>query len=114
MEAQRIRRRYDHRLRRLVHETGDVHLAVRNGVPRSTARDWSRLAAPEVVTLDVTAMSELALQSEVVLLRKRNAKLLTVLRLVLILVKVCEVTLIRRRLPDESKKRRVLRAIERS
>ena len=40
MEAQRIRRRYDHRLQQLVHETGDIKLAVRHGVPRSTARDW--------------------------------------------------------------------------
>ena len=40
MKAQRIRRRYDHRLRRLVHDTGNIQLALRNGVPRSTARDW--------------------------------------------------------------------------
>ena len=97
MEVQRVRRRYDHRLQRLVHETGDIQLAVRNGVPRSTARDWSRLAAPEDVTLDVFSMSELALRKEVVLLWQRNAKLIAVLRLLLVLVNVCEVTLARRR-----------------
>ena len=114
MEASRIRRRYDHRLRRLVHETGNVQLAIRNGVPRSTARDWSRVAAPNVVTVDVAAMSEIALRHELVLLRQRNAKLLAVLRLVVVLLRVCEITLARRRVADGRKKRRVLRAIEQS
>ena len=77
MEAQRIRRRYDHRLQQLVHETGDIKLAVRHGVPRSTARDWSRLSFPEVVSLDVVSMSEHELRVEVVKLRKRNARLLS-------------------------------------
>ena len=77
MEAQRLRRRQDHRLQRLVHDTGNVQLAVRHGVPRygvprSTARDWSRLPGTDVVTLDVTAMSEFALQREVLELRARH------------------------------------------
>ncbi len=33
MEARRIRRRYDHRFREVVRETGDIELAVRKGVP---------------------------------------------------------------------------------
>ena len=114
METHRIRRRYDHRLRHLVHETGDVHIALQNGVPRSTARDWSRLSAPDVVTLDVTAMSELPLQKEVILLRRRNAKLIAFLRLVVVLLRVCEVTLARRRFADGVKKRRLLRAVQQS
>ncbi len=44
MEFRRIRRRYDHRSREIARETGDIELAVTNGVPRSTARDWSCLA----------------------------------------------------------------------
>ncbi len=39
-------------------KSDDVELAVRNGVPRSTARDWSRLASPKVITLDVASMSD--------------------------------------------------------
>ena len=66
MTKTRIRRRYDHRLRRLVHQTGDVQLAVQNGVPRSTARDWARLFTPDVVSLEVLSMLEDALQQEVV------------------------------------------------
>ena len=114
MEAQRLRRRYDHRLQRLVHDTGDVQLAVRHGVPRSTARDWSRLPGRDVVTLDVTAMSEFALQREVLELRARNAKLIAVLPLVVVLLNVCNVTLAHRRIVDGEKKRRILRAVERS
>lgn len=114
MEAQRIRRRYDHRFRAVVRETGDVELAVRNGVPRSTARDWSRLASPDVITLDVASMSEYELRQEVIDLRERHAKLLAILRLVVILIKVCDVSLRRHRVPGAEKKRLLLRAVDRS
>ena len=104
MEAQRIRRRYDHRFREVFRETGDVELAVRNGVPRSTARDWSRLASPKVITLDVASMSDDELRREVIGLREHNARLLAILRLVVVLLKVCEVSLRQRRVPDGDKK----------
>ncbi len=114
MNAQRPRRRYDHRFRDLVHETGDVELAVRSGVPRSTARDWSRVAAPEIVSLEVAAMAELELRKEVAELREHNAVLLAVLRLVVVLIKVSGVSLVRRRVPSGDKKRLLLRSVERS
>src|SRR6266852_1541183 len=50
----RLQQRYDHRLRRLVHRTGDVTLATDLGVPRSTARGWLAAAPKVVVSLDVT------------------------------------------------------------
>ncbi len=114
MEAQGIRRRYDHRFRDFVHETGDIKFAVRHGVPRSTARDWSHLSFPEVVTLDIASMSEHELRREVIQLRKRNTTLLAVLRLVVVLLKVCEISLVRRRVPSDKKKRALLRAVDRS
>ena len=114
MEARRIRRHYDPRFRELVHETGDIELAVRNGVPRSTARDWSRLSLPKVVTLDVASMSDDELRREVIELREHNATLLAVLRLVVVLLKVCEVSLRHRRVPSGEKKRLLLRAVDRS
>jgi hypothetical protein len=43
----RPQQRYDHRLRHLVHRTGDVTIATDLGVPRSTARGWLG-AAPNV------------------------------------------------------------------
>ena len=114
METSRVRRRYDHRFRDFVYETGDVELAVKNGVPRSTARDWSRLASPKVISLDLESMSERELRREVIELRERNATLLATLRLVIVLLKACEVTLRRRRMPDGEKKRRLLRAVDRA
>jgi len=38
--SRRPQQRYDHRLRDLVHSTGDVTIATALGVPRSTARGW--------------------------------------------------------------------------
>ena len=114
MEAQRSRQRYDHRFQDLVRETGDVELAVRNGVPRSTARGWACAATPEVVSLDLLSMSDDQLRKEVLELRARNETLLAVLRLVVVLLKVCEVSLFRRRVPSAEKKRLLLRSIERS
>ncbi len=86
MEAQRIRCRYDHRFRDLVRDTGDIELAVRNGVPRSTARDWSRLASPKVITLDVASTSDDELRREVIELREHKARLFAILRLVVVLL----------------------------
>ena len=64
----RIQRRYDHRLRALVQTTGDLGLAVRHGVPRSTARGWLTQTSTEVVTLDVLELDTVRLQHEVILL----------------------------------------------
>ena len=36
----RLQQRYDHRLRDLVHGTGDMTIVTDLGVPRSTARGW--------------------------------------------------------------------------
>ena len=47
----RTQRKCDHRLLSLVWTTGDIDLAVRQGVPRSTARGWLTRAPGNVVTL---------------------------------------------------------------
>ena len=49
----RTQRKYDHRLRELVQSTGSVDVAVRRGVPRSTAYGWLNKPSTEVMTLDV-------------------------------------------------------------
>ncbi len=110
----RVRRTYDHRFRRLIHSTGDIQLAIQNGVPRSTAREWLRVPTRDVVTLDVTGLKEKALQRQVVALRESNVRLLAVLRLVVVLLKISGFTLARCRVADGSKKELLLRAIERS
>jgi hypothetical protein len=46
----RFQRTYDHRLVRLVQDTGDITIATGVGVPRSTAAGWLRRARRDVTT----------------------------------------------------------------
>ena len=50
MNAKRTQRSYDHRLLRLVRDTGDASIATRIGVPRSTAAGWLKRPLPAVTT----------------------------------------------------------------
>ena len=110
----RTQRRYDHRLRDLVQTTGDVELAIRHGVPRSTARGWRTNRSTEVVSLEVLELDTVRLQQEVILLRRRIARLGSLLRLVVIVLKMSGISFARVRLPDGIAKLQLLRAIERS
>jgi len=114
MATTRTRHTYDHRFPQLVRATGDPRLAIERGVPRSTARDWSRRSRAGIVTLDLPERGTLELEREVVILRKRNAKLIAVLRLLVALVKALGVTLAGRRVPDGAGKKRLLEAVDRS
>ena len=87
MTQPRPQKRYDHRLRDLVHRTGDVTIATDLGVPCSTARGWLHLAPEVVVSLDVTHLNELELQHEILQLRRRVQKLAALLRLALALLR---------------------------
>jgi transposase InsO family protein len=108
----RTQRKYDHRLRELVQSTGSIDVAVQRGVPRSTAYGWLNKAQTEIVTLDVFDKNVVKLQHEVVTLRRRNARLIAVLRLLVTVLKVTGFCLSRVRLPEESSKRQLLRAVE--
>ena len=110
----RIQRRYDHRLRDLVQTTGDLDLAVRHGVPRSTARGWRTKTTTEVVSLDVLELDTIRLQHDVIRLRQRIQRLVSLLRMVLIVLKVSGISFARVRLPEGTTKLLLLRAIERS
>ena len=110
----RVQRRYDHRLRELVQTTGDVDLGIRHGVPKSTARGWLTRTSTEVVTLDVLELDTVRLQHEVLLLRRRIARLVSLLRLVVIVLKVSGISFAHYRLPEGTTKLQLLRAIERS
>ena len=110
----RTQRRYDHRLRDLVQTTGDVELAIRHGVPRSTARGWRTNRSTEVVSLEVLELDTVRLQHEVILLRRRIARLGALLRLVVIVLGMSGISFARVRLPDGIAKLQLLRAIERS
>ena len=110
----RIQRRYDHRLRALIQTTGDIGLAVRHGVPRSTARGWLTNTPIDVVTLDALDLDTVRLQQELILLRRRIAQLVSLLRLIVAVLKVSGFSLARIRLPEGTVKLQLLRAIERS
>ena len=108
----RIQRKYDHRLRELVQTAGDVELAIRHGVPRSTARGWRAKTTTEVVSLDVLELDTVRLQHEVILLRRRITRLMSLLRLVVIALKASGISLARVRLPEGTAKLQLLRAIQ--
>jgi transposase InsO family protein len=110
----RKHRRYDHRLRELVRSTGNIDVAVRRGVPRSTAYGWLGKSHAEVITLDVLETDARQLRREIVALRRRNARLIALLRLIVTVLKATGFSLSRIRVPEESAKRQLLRAIEQS
>jgi hypothetical protein len=82
----RPQRRDDHRLRDLVHRTGDLAIATDLGVPRSTARGWVEAAPRTVVSLEVADLTEPELRQEILTLRRRVEKLAALLRLALALL----------------------------
>ncbi len=110
----RKQRTYDHRLRELVQTTRDIQLASRHGVPTSTARGWLRQSASDVVSIDVLDLDTIRLQRELMLLRRRVAKLRALLRLAIVIVKVTGFSFHKLRIADGDDKQRLLGAIERA
>ena len=106
--------RYDHRLRDLVHRTGDVTIATDLGVPRSTARGWLGAAPTVVISLDVAHLNERERRQEIVQLQRRVEKLAALLRVALAVLHVSGFTLSRDRLPEGPAKIRILRAVDRA
>ena len=110
----RTQRRYDHRLRELTCKTNSVDLALRHGVPRSTARGWLALTATPVVTLKGPDQDAMGLRQEVIALRLRVDRLVALLRLMTVLLKLSGFSFARVRLPEGAAKTRLLQAIDRS
>jgi transposase InsO family protein len=110
----RLQQRYDHRLRDLVHATGDLTIATKLGIPRSTARGWLRTTPTVVVSVDVTNRTASELQPEVLELRRRVKKLTALLRLALALLRSSKFTLTHDRLPDGRDKIKILHAVDRA
>jgi hypothetical protein len=110
----RLQQRDDHRLRDLVHGTGNMTIAADLGVPRSTARGWLGKAPKVVLRLDVTDLEKSELRQEVLELRRRVKKLTALLRLALALLRSSRFSLTHERLPDGRAKIRILRAVDRA
>jgi putative transposase len=109
--ATRTQRQYDHRLKQLVRATDRIDIALESGVPRSTAYGWLTGSRADVVTIEV--LDNIAqLQREFVLLRRRNDRLIAILRLVITVMKAARFSLNRVQLPEGDARLRVLRALE--
>jgi putative transposase len=110
----RPQRRDDHRLRELVHRTGDLSIATDLGVPRSTARGWLGAAPSVVVSVERADLTAPELRQEILKLRRRVDKLAALLRLALALLHASGFRLSGERLPDGHAKGRLLRAVDRA
>jgi len=108
----RQQRTYDHRLRDLVRETGDLTVATGRGVPRSTAAGWLRAEKRDIVTLDVLDQTESQLRAEVLRLRRRVRVFGAVIRLLLQLLRMSGFTLEAKRLAPSAARTALLRAVE--
>ena len=114
MTPKRPRRTYDHRLVQLVRDSGDISIATRMGVPRSTAAGWVRRKSPASVTgVPGLDSSEARLRHRNARLERRVRLLWAMLRVVIVLLRILEPSLSRIRVAS-SDKRRLLRAIDRS
>jgi hypothetical protein len=113
MATRRRQRTYDHRLRQLVRDTGDISIATGIGVPRSTASGWLRRPKAVVVTSPSVDSDRGDLRAEVLRLRRRIVKLTALLRIVFAFVNGCATRLDYDRVLDEPR-RRFIRAVDRS
>lgn len=110
----RTQKHYDHRLRDLVRATGDIQVATRLGVPRSTASGWLRVKGRKVVSHAPSPRSRIELEAEVERLRRRLRLLTALLRAVLAAFQVLGPDLRRTRTVHGEARRRILRAIDRT
>ncbi len=113
MKPRRMQRVYDHRLVQLVQDTGDATLATRAGVPKSTAKGWTRRAPRPVTSVAATETGLADLRARVARLEKRVELMRAVLRILFALLRILKPDLAYLRVPAPGKAR-LLRAIHRT
>ncbi|MCG3133002.1 MAG: hypothetical protein HMLKMBBP_00088 [Planctomycetes bacterium] len=114
MQTRRARKSYDPRLVTLVRDSGDAALAMRLGVPRTTAAGWLRRAPSSIVTAPDLVATNTALLARVAHLEKRVRRMAAFLRILLVILRIVQPDLRRLRIPRAEDKARLLRAVERS
>jgi transposase InsO family protein len=114
MASRGPQRAYEHRLRDLVRQTGDPGIAVRVGVPRSTAAGWLKAPPPPVLTIRNIDAAEEALRIEVCRLQQRVLRLTVLVRVLFVGLRACHLDLARRRISSGKDKGLLLRAIDRA
>ena len=110
MPFQRRQRIYDHRLVQLVQDTGDIAIATRLGVPRSTATGWIRRVPQLVITAPGLDESSAELRARAARLEKRMHRIRAFLRVGTALFRILQPDLTRLRIPEGREKARLLRA----
>ncbi len=107
-----LRRKYDHRIREAIVESGDVSLFPGLRIPKSTRHTWVRRGLPKVVTAEDSGAELVELRIQVARLRKQIQVLIAILRLLLALVRSTGASLSGIRVPSAGAKARILRALE--
>ncbi len=103
---------YDPRVRQLVRATGNPDLFPELKIPRSTTAGWLRGEFKPALGAETTSRTEVQLYAEVAKLKRRVQVLATVMRLLLVLVRVTGCRLKGDRLPDGKAKAELLGAIK--
>ena len=75
MEAHHTRRKYDHRIREAIFESGDRDLFPNLKIPRSTIRSWIHRGVPDVVSCDSAVRDRTDLLAEIRQYHHRTALL---------------------------------------
>ncbi len=110
--SKRRQNSYDHRLRKLVFQSGKTETAKRIGVPRSTIHGWTKARPRPVVTLTADGDYVESLEKRVCLLERRTARLRALLRLCVVLLRLSGFSLTYQRLPQGIDKEKLLRVID--
>ena len=113
MPTGRHQQTYDHRLVRLVQETGDASIATRIGVPRSTAAGWLRRGARAVTAAPGGDAAVAVLRVQLARTERRCQRLSAVLRVLFSLLRTLKPDLSRLRVAELDKPR-LLRAVDRT
>jgi transposase InsO family protein len=105
---------YDHRLRNLVRETGNIDIALKLGVPRSTATGWLTAPMRPVISHELSDLSDVQIQARILKLEARLKIVTAIMILLLAVLRVFRHKLDWERLPEAETKEIFLRAIERA
>jgi hypothetical protein len=110
----RSQRTCDHRLVRLVQDTGDITIATGVGVPRSTATGWLRRATRDITTVSTYETSSADLRARLARMEARLRRCQALLRVLLAVLRIVQPDFTRLRVPLGADKARLLRAVDRA
>ena len=108
------KRIYDHRLRDCVRETGNVGIAKKLGVPRTTISSWLDTPRQDVISHEVFDLDDLQVRRRILKLERRLRKVTAIALLLLSLIRIFNIRLDHERLPEGKRKIKLLRVVDRA